>query len=550
MYNKITLSVLLLVTCTTILTAQVGIGTTDPKAMLDIQSSDNGILIPRVALTETSDQSPITAPTPEIGLMVFNTANINDVTPGFYYWNGSAWERMGSGDSTAWALTGNTGTNPGTAAGENFIGTSDTEDFIIATDGTERMRVLDNGQVGINENAPFAVDRFTVQGEDGEFAINGYTSNGGAVYGNNTSGTGWGVLGESSNIGVEGFGAYGVIGESPLANAFGMWGINTNANGTGILGGSNLYVYPTNGSGLAGSGNRIGVYGYAGAGNNTVANRGNAAGLFILDTDSNPTTNTDSNGFRANAILAGFNNVAPFSTTDGSRDSYFGGYFSGGRQNGTPTYAYVGMRYRTAANGNSNVNTTDYKIIGTGSVSTLINDSQGTPRILFAPESPEIVFQDYGIGQLVNGQARINLDPILKSALHIDENHPLKVFVTLEGDCNGVYVTDKTADGFTVKELQGGNSNVPFSWQIVANRADTKDVNGNIVSKHVGLRLPVGPSMIEPTESKLKDSSKGLRITDRESLSTELQKDSSKNTLTEEQLMERTRVLKTSSKQK
>src|SRR5690606_19523235 len=112
-------------------------------------------------------------------------------------------------------------------------------------------------------------------------------------------------------------------------------------------------------------------------------------------------------------------------------------------------------------------------------------------RIMFAPEAPEIVFQDYGIGQLVNGEVNIALDPILKKSLHIDSNHPLKVFVTLEGDCNGVYVTNKSADGFTVKELQNGTSNAPFSWQIVANRADTRDRSGNVVSKHVGLRLPV-----------------------------------------------------------
>ncbi|MCR9183323.1 MAG: hypothetical protein NXH73_10385 [Flavobacteriaceae bacterium] len=507
MFKKITLSVLTLFCFTSLLVAQVGIGTTNPAAgaLLDIHGDNGGIVIPRVNLTETTNQAPIIGPTPVTGLMVYNLANINDVTPGFYYWDGSAWERMASGASTDWALAGNAGTTPGTGAGENYIGTSDAQDVVIATDGTERMRVL-NDAVVVNTPTPlFAGDRFTVVGESGEFTINGYTDNGGGLYGSNNGGPGWGVLGESSNIGVEGFGAFGVIGESPLANAFGMFGVNTNAAGTGILGGSNVYVYPTNGAGVSGSASRIGIYGYAGAGNNIVANRGNAAGVFVLDTDSNPSTNTTSNGNRASAILAGFDNVDPIGAPSGSRDSYFGGYFSGGRQNGTPTYAFVGMRYRTAANGNSDINTTDYKIIGTGIVSTLINDTEGIPRILFAPESPEIVFQDYGVGQLVNGEARINLDPILKSSLHIDENHPLKVFVTLEGDCNGVYVTDKTADGFTVKELQGGNSNVPFSWQIVANRADTKDANGNIVSKHVGLRLPIGPGQIKNSDSNIID---------------------------------------------
>src|SRR5690606_1516347 len=85
-----------------------------------------------------------------------------------------------------------------------------------------------------------------------------------------------------------------------------------------------------------------------------------------------------------------------------------------------------------------------------------------------------------------------------------DENHPLKVFIQLEGDCNGVYVTNKSADGFTVKELQRGNSNVSFSWHIVANRADDKDLNGEITSKHVGLRFPEGPGPLKPIELKSK----------------------------------------------
>ena len=153
---KITLSVLLLFACTTLLTAQVGIGTTTPAAgaLLDIHGDNGGIVIPRVNLTETTNQAPIIGPTPVTGLMVYNLANINDVTPGFYYWDGSAWERMASGASTDWALTGNAGTTPGTAAGENYIGTSDAQDVVIATDGDERMRIIENGRIGINQSTP------------------------------------------------------------------------------------------------------------------------------------------------------------------------------------------------------------------------------------------------------------------------------------------------------------------------------------------------------------------------------------------------------------
>ena len=67
---------------------QVGIGTTDPQAALDIVSTTEGVLIPRIALTNTSTA---TVATPTESELVYNTATVNDVTPGFYYWDGSQW---------------------------------------------------------------------------------------------------------------------------------------------------------------------------------------------------------------------------------------------------------------------------------------------------------------------------------------------------------------------------------------------------------------------------------------------------------------------------
>ena len=127
----------------------------------------------------------------------------------------------------------------------------------------------------------------------------------------------------------------------------------------------------------------------------------------------------------------------------------------------------------------------------------MVKDTNNERRILFAPEAPEILFQDYGIGKLKNGVAEIEIDPILSKNIYVDEKHPLKVFIQLEGDCKGVYVTNKSANGFTVKELQNGNSNVDFSWQIVATRADMLDSTGNVHSKHVDVRFPIGPGPIE-----------------------------------------------------
>ena len=119
------------------------------------------------------------------------------------------------------------------------------------------------------------------------------------------------------------------------------------------------------------------------------------------------------------------------------------------------------------------------------------------PDVPVCPEAPEVLFEDYGVSKLNNGETYITLDKILTSSMKIDEKHPLKVFIQLEGDCNGVFVTDKSSNGFRVKELNKGVSSVNFSWHIVGSRADSKDTNGNINSEFENLRLPIGPTMLK-----------------------------------------------------
>ena len=108
--------------------AQVGIGTTNPSGALDITSTDNGLLIPRVALTNTTTVLPVlTGTTSEL---VYNTATINDVTPGFYYLstNTGPWVRLATTAANSWLITGNTGIIDGT----NYIGTAASTNIDVA----------------------------------------------------------------------------------------------------------------------------------------------------------------------------------------------------------------------------------------------------------------------------------------------------------------------------------------------------------------------------------------------------------------------------------
>lgn len=61
----------------------------EPNSVLELESSDKGLLLPRLALTSTSSASPLAAHV--AGMLVYNTATTGDVTPGLYYNTGSAW---------------------------------------------------------------------------------------------------------------------------------------------------------------------------------------------------------------------------------------------------------------------------------------------------------------------------------------------------------------------------------------------------------------------------------------------------------------------------
>jgi hypothetical protein len=96
--------------------------------------------------------------------------------------------------------------------------------------------------------------------------------------------------------------------------------------------------------------------------------------------------------------------------------------------------------------------------------------ADGSSVKLFAEESAEIYFSDYGEGRLAGGRTHIELDATFRQTVTIDDQNPMKVFVQLEDDCRGVYVTGKSAAGFDVVELQGGASSARFSYRVVCKR--------------------------------------------------------------------------------
>jgi hypothetical protein len=489
--------------------AQVGVGTTTPNGALDVSSSTQGLIPPRVVLTSAIVQAPVINPQGGAiveGTVVYNTAtngvSPNNVGPGLYFWNGSRWIAFaGSPGGLDWSLAGNSGTTAGT----NFLGTTDAQGLRFHTNGAERGRFGATGRYGLNSNDQTFAQFFSYSTDNTIDALVGYSAvdGGTGVYGR-SQGTG-GVGLYASNNSTGGWGVYGY--NSNATSGVGNVGQSAGTTGTGVVGLANGTSYSTltgYAQGVAGTGS-IGVYGMS---TGTVAAQ-RYGGYFSYDMDNDLAT-SDANS--PLAILAGRGNN--FLGAGAANTIYFGGYFSGGQDNtaatpntaadtngnggNTADFAYVGAQWGG----------TNYKILGNGTVSTIIDGEGEDKHIMFAPEAPEMLFQDYGVGKLVNGKAQIKIDPILAKNIVINEKHPLKVFIQLEGDCNGVYVTNKTQEGFVVKELQNGNSNVSFSYQIVATRADRTDSEGNVLSKNADVRLPIAPDALERIKTTVHETKK------------------------------------------
>jgi hypothetical protein len=478
---------LLSISSLSILAQNVGINGTgalpDASAMLDVASTTSGFLSPRMTSVQ---RTAIVAPA--AGLLVYDTTVQN-----FYYFDGLIW-RLLLNSTSGWALTGNT------LAGTEFMGSVNAQPVSFRSNNLERMRILSNGEIVVGQTTNVAGDKFSSYGLTRGIAGYGTAGAGTSVgvYGSSISSSGYGVYGNhTSNIGVVGistsgngvmglstsgtaiigssssaFGVYGsstslvgvygtttsyvgVYGTSPAATGFGVLGLNTNANGTaGVFAGNNLsYTYLTSGSGIAAKGGPVGVFGVA-------SSAGGTGGGFTSNGSALSTLIAGS-GISGTSTIFG---VTGFAST--SVNNTWGGYFTNGVD-----YAYVGGK---TAGGVSR------KIEGTGTVNTTVKDVNEKLVVLSAPEAPENLFQDFGQGKLVNGKVHVVIDPIFSKNIVVNENHPLRVFVQLKGDCNGVFVTNETATGFDVVELKNGTSNISFSYFITANRADELLSDGTI----------------------------------------------------------------------
>ena len=114
----------------------------------------------------------------------------------------------------------------------------------------------------------------------------------------------------------------------------------------------------------------------------------------------------------------------------------------------------------------------DTTAIGTKSAAVPLTD--GSMVKVFSVEAPEVMFEDYGSGQLNAGLVSVSVEEKFAQTVNLSKGY--YVFLSPKGDCKGLYVTNETDAGFEVREMSGGASSVAFDYHIVAYRNGYENV--------------------------------------------------------------------------
>jgi hypothetical protein len=261
----------------------------------------------------------------------------------------------------------------------------------------------------------------------------GTSDNQTAIFGQSTNGTG--VDGQSSEgAGVYGGSNYGAGVYGFSFDAQGVFGGSVNQFGNGVNG-----VFDTtsgSGAGFA----TVGVWGDSGdsAAFGIVGTTDDGNSLFGVNNTVNHETLYVQNS-------SGFNNGTPYAAR-----------FAGP---GASTYCSI---YRDSAdNGTGDLDCT-------GAITGAVEVDGSRMVNMYAVEAADNWFEDAGSGQLANGSATVALDRIFAQTVNGDVDY--HVFLTPNGECEGLYVANKTAGGFEVHELHRGHSNIAFDYRIMARR--------------------------------------------------------------------------------
>jgi len=327
---------------------------------------------------------------------------------------------------------------------------------------------------------------------------NSETGTGYGVYGTAVSPTGIGVGGAANSLTGFAVGVYGtsdstsgvgVVGSATAetgASAFGVKGVTTSTEAVGVFGlantdtGANIGV-----QGSATSPDAAGTAGY------NTGTTGNALGLAAF------TASTEGVSLYAVAVAASVTTgpqrpVGMVGTTNQTAGVGVAGVTDDGWAVGGDNYsenrstAYFTNHYDaddsapvfrtqgTCCNGYCYIDVSG-NLFCTGNITGNQGLDGGQRTVsLYAVQAAENWNEDAGSARLANGSAVVKLESTF--AQTINSGVEYHVFLTPNGDCKGLYVTNKMPNSFEVRELGGGTASIAFDYRIMAHRRGYENV--------------------------------------------------------------------------
>jgi hypothetical protein len=442
----------------------VGIGNTAPAAKLDVTGT--GIFRGALTLPATGTANATAGKNSQpfnLAASSFSSSTLKAVNETF------RWQAEPVGNNTATPLgklnllfgsgtaapteTGLSISNKGAitfASGQTFpsgVGTvksvglsAPSSDFTVSG-----SPVTTSGTLGLNwKVAPTNADTANAivkRDANGAFAAGGITS----------TSSGVGVTGQSSGSNAVADGVDGVTGS---ATASGVAGIN-NSGGYGSVG-----VYGTGGTGVYGTSSLS-----EGAG--AFGQYGTESGVGLHYGGANA-------GVRGDGGTAGGGTGAG---VFGTADIGYAGIFENNSSYGYALYANNSSGPPFLAAGSAGTCYIDNlgNLNCTGSKNAVVPIDGGKRKVaMSAIESPKNWFEDAGSAQLVNGSAVVTLDLDFMQTVNTEMEY--LVFPVPNGECKGLYVTNKAPASFEVRELGGGTASIRFDYRIMALRRKYENV--------------------------------------------------------------------------
>jgi len=226
----------------------------------------------------------------------------------------------------------------------------------------------------------------------------------------------------------------------------GNFAVRSSTDAVDAYGGSGSSgVYGTGYDGVYGNGTNVGVAGTSTSGYGVEGNSTSNWGVYGYSVESNAGYFVNDNSYGALYVTSNYTGTQNLFTAlydDPSNDTDYG----------CTIWGYP-----------------DGDMVCSGSSASVVSVEAGQRKVaLSAVESPQNWFEDFGSGQLSKGSAVVRLEPVFAQTVSTElEYH---VFLTPNGDCKGLYVSDKSSTSFEVRELGRGTSNVKFDYRIVALR--------------------------------------------------------------------------------